>query len=257
MFFRTLTTTLVCTTIIAVQHSPTVGQVARGISRQAQQITVRIDGEQEGSGIIIAKSGNIYTVLTNWHVIDESGAYSVITVDGQRYTVDYTRVQQLQNLDLALVEFRSSASYEVARIGNSDQLVSGEEIYFAGYPRELKAEKKRYYTFQAVHINRILSEPINQGYAVVYDGEALPGMSGGPVLNSFGHVIGIHGEGGVHNRTGATSLYAIPINSAQSQLPNIDVAPIIIPVNNADRIGRPKPIEPDPNTPSVCSGYEC
>jgi hypothetical protein len=42
----------------------------------AQQITVRIGGANTGSGVIIEHEGNNYTVVTNWHVVQEKGKCS-------------------------------------------------------------------------------------------------------------------------------------------------------------------------------------
>ena len=225
-FVGRLAATLVCTTFVTVQFPTPLGQAQvqpQDISAYAQKITVRIDGQQEGSGFIMEKSGNLYTVLTNWHVVDEAGAYSVTTVDGQKHNVNYRSVQQLPGLDAARLQFESSRNYEQADFGNSDELSPGQQVFFAGYPQEIRGEPGRNYTFQAVSIKRILSRPNDKGYALVYNGEALPGMSGGPVLNSSNNVIGIHGEANISTPTRAVSLYAIPINPARLSLEKLPI----------------------------------
>lgn len=49
----------------------------------AQQITVRIDGANTGSGVILERQSNNYTVVTNRHVVQETGSYTVQTHDGK------------------------------------------------------------------------------------------------------------------------------------------------------------------------------
>ena len=64
------------------------------INARAKEFTVRIDGQSNGSGAIVARNGNTYTVLTNWHVVEESGQYTVQTSDGH-----HTRLVLRGNLE--------------------------------------------------------------------------------------------------------------------------------------------------------------
>jgi S1-C subfamily serine protease len=185
------------------------------INLRAKQFTVRIDGASIGTGVIVSQSDTTYTVLTNWHVVENKGEYSVQTVDGRIYPVDYTTVRQLPNLDLAILQFERQQNYQLAQIGDSNSLVEGQNIYFAGYPGELRQEDNRYYRFFPVSLVGILPESTANGYALVYNGEAFPGMSGSPVLDNRGFLVGIHGETNIHALTGGTSNYGIPINSYQ------------------------------------------
>ena len=195
------------------------------INLRAKQFTVRIDGASIGTGVIVSESDTTYTVLTNWHVVENRGEYSVQTVDGRIYPVDYTTVRQLPNLDLAILQFERQQNYQLAQIGNSSSLVEGQNIYFAGYPGELRQEDNRYYRFFPVSLVGILPESTANGYALVYNGEAFPGMSGSPVLDNRGFLVGIHGETNIHALTGGTSNYGIPINSYQVAVSQIATPP--------------------------------
>ena len=190
------------------------------INLRAKQITVRIDGSGTGSGVIIAQSDKTYQVLTNWHVVQNPGQYIIQTIDGRQYIVDYTNVKQVSGLDLAIVTFSTNKNYQVADLGNSARLIEGQNLYFAGYPGELSQEDNRYYRFFAANLVGILPKATNNGYALVYNGEAFPGMSGGPVLNRDALLIGIHGEANIHALTGAISNYAIPIEKYQQAIAN-------------------------------------
>ena len=190
------------------------------INLRAKQITVRIDGTGTGSGVILEKADNTYTVLTNWHVVKNPGEYTVQTIDGRQHSVDYTAIKRLSDLDLAIIRFSSNQNYQLADKGNSAQLVEGQNIYFAGYPGELRQENNRYYRFFPANLVGVLPKSSKNGYSLIYNGEAFPGMSGGPVLDKNALLVGIHGEANIHALTGATSNYAIPINSYQQAIAN-------------------------------------
>ena len=192
------------------------------VNLRAKQFTVRIDGEGTGTGVIIDESDTSYIVLTNWHVVQKTGEYSVQTIDGRNHAV--TSVRQLANLDLAVLQFERNQNYQLAEVGNSNSLVEGQDIYFAGYPGELRKEDNRYYRFFSASLVSILPEATNRGYSLVYNGEAFPGMSGGPVLDNRGFLVGIHGETNIHAVTGGTSNYAIPINRYQTAMSQLSTA---------------------------------
>ena len=188
------------------------------VNLRAKQITVRIDGASVGSGSLINYSDDVYTVLTNWHVIKNSGKYIVQTIDGRKHQVAPTSIKQLPGLDLAILQFTSNQNYQLAEMGDSANLNEGQNIYFAGYPGELRKEDNRYYRFFPANLVGILPKSTENGYSLVYNGEAFPGMSGGPVFNKDGLMIGIHGEANVNAISGGTSNYAIPINSYQQAI---------------------------------------
>ena len=198
-------------------------QIVQALSSQevnlrAKQVTVKIDGDNFGSGIIIAASDNVYTILTNWHVVKDSGNYLVQTVDGRKHQVQPETIQRLLDVDLAILQFTSQQNYQIAELGNSENLIEGQNIYFAGYPGELRTESDRFYRFFSANIVGLLAAPNANGYSLVYDGSAFPGMSGGPVFNDRGLVIGIHGETNIHAVTGAVSNYAIPSSIYQAAI---------------------------------------
>ena len=195
------------------------------VNLRAKQITVRIDGANTGSGSIINRSGNLYTVLSNWHVMKNSGEYVVQTIDGRQHPVDPTSIKQLPGLDLAVLQFSSNQNYQLAEIGNSGRLNEGQNIYFAGYPGELRQEDNRYYRFFTANLVGILPNSTENGYSLVYNGEAFPGMSGGPVFDKNGILVGIHGEANINAITGGTSNYAIPINSYKQAIAKLETQP--------------------------------
>ena len=239
-----------------------ITQIAQALSPEevnlrAKQVTVRIDGANTGSGAIVDYSNKVYTVLTNWHVMKNPGDYVVQTIDGRQHQVDSASIKQLPGLDLAVLQFNSNENYQVAETGDSSNLNEGQSIYFAGYPGELRTEDNRYYRFFTASLVGILPKSTDNGYSLIYSGEAFPGMSGGPVYNQEGYMIGIHGEANINAISGGTSNYGIPINSYKSAIaklnnptPSTASTPTIEDVASQPKVEpTPKP-KPTPTTPT-------
>ncbi|MEO0836017.1 MAG: GUN4 domain-containing protein [Cyanobacteria bacterium J06642_3] len=210
------------------------------VNLRAKQIIVRIDGASVGSGSIIEYADDVYTVLTNWHVVKNQGNYVVQTIDGRKHQAIPASVKRLPGLDLAVVQFSSSQNYQTAELGDSNNLSEGQTVYFAGYPGELRREDNRYYRFFTANLVGILPKSTENGYSLIYNGEAFPGMSGGPVFNKDGLMIGVHGEANIHAFSGGTSNYAIPISSYQDAIAKLNTQPTVTqPLTTAET---PKPI---------------
>ncbi|EHJ11510.1 tetratricopeptide repeat-containing S1 family peptidase, partial [Crocosphaera watsonii] len=194
---------------VAVSLSPTE------INDKAKQFIVKIDGSDaapkgNGSGSIIGRNGNNYQVLTNWHVVSESdnfNDYKIQTSDGTIHAV--TQIKRLNGADLAIINFSSSNSYSVAKLGDSRNLTEGQTIHFSGYP----AQKPRSYLFYPnQNINGFIpTASAEDGYEIIFTGAIVPGMSGSPLLNENGEIIGIYGRGGFGG-----PLYSIRVNTAIS-----------------------------------------
>ena len=201
--------------IIALAIATTVPQNAVSLSpvevnRKAKEIAVRIQGSDRGSGAIISRQGNTYMVLTNWHVVEQSGNYTIQTFDGQSHSV--IKKQQLIGADLAIAYFSSRERYSVAERGDSQYLIEGQNVYFAGYPALVGSPTYRFY---AGNLIGFLAPPNQDGYELIYSGEAISGMSGSPVFDDNGVLIGIYGQTELEPRTGSPSLYGIPIGTVE------------------------------------------
>ncbi|WP_019507036.1 GUN4 domain-containing protein [Pleurocapsa sp. PCC 7319] len=223
------------------------------VNLRAKQITVRIDGASVGSGSLIEYSNNVYTVLTNWHVMKNPGEYIVQTIDGRKHPVDPASIKKLPGLDLAILQFTTNQNYQLAEIGNSGNLNEGQSIYFAGYPGELRKEDNRYYRFFPANLVGILPKSTENGYSLIYNGEAFPGMSGGPVFNQEGLMIGIHGEANVNAISGGTSNYAIPMNSYQEAIGSATSQSEIAKPDSQPIAKNPAPAVEETNIPETSS----
>ncbi|KAI9134944.1 serine protease [Acaryochloris sp. CCMEE 5410] len=188
--------TLLLGTVAAIVLAPQVALALSPaeINKVAKQITVRVDSQAPGSGVIIKRNGNRYTVLTAAHVVATVDEYVVITNDGQEYPVNVQTITKFPGVDLALLEFTSDRSYTVVKIGDSQQLSEGSESYVAGFPSRTQALTDIIYNFTTGTITANATRPLSDGYALVYTNNTLPGMSGGPVLDKDGKLLGIHGR---------------------------------------------------------------
>lgn len=164
------------------------------VNEIAKNTTVRIHSQAPGSGVIIKRQGNLYTVLTAAHVVATEDDYEVITRDGQTYPLIPSQIQKFTGIDLALVKFESDRDYATAKLGNSTALSEGSVSYVAGFPMKTAAIDDIIYNFTSGTITANAARPLRDGYSLVYSNSTLPGMSGGPVLNADGELMGIHGR---------------------------------------------------------------
>jgi V8-like Glu-specific endopeptidase len=181
------------------------------IEETAQQTTVQINSEGNGSpggsGVIIDKQGKTYTVLTANHVVCDAiqgrkqvicttdVIYTIRTYAGKNYPIkDRQSFQKNENgPDLAIVTFEADENYPVAGLGNSEEIKIGADITISGFPKIFGNEgEKRTYTVTPGKVVTFNPGAVN-GYRLVYNATTFIGNSGGPVFDSYGRVIGIHG----------------------------------------------------------------
>jgi tetratricopeptide (TPR) repeat protein len=197
-----LTAALVCWADVAQSASP------QAVEAIAKQVTVKIKLQKNaaaGSGTIVHRQGDLYTLVTNRHVVCGSAgglcnqlpageAYTLRTVDGQSHRVTGSNVKLLgKNLDLAIVQFRSSRSYQVATMADRENLKTDDWVYTAGFPAA-----QQDLTFGAGQTIAVVNKRLvgdRGGYTIIYNATTLPGMSGGGLFDSAGKLVAIHGYG--------------------------------------------------------------
>jgi tetratricopeptide (TPR) repeat protein len=194
-----------CTAALVCFADAAVAKSLEEIQSISRSVTVEmITGN--GSGVIVHRQGNLYTVVTNRHVVCRSGncdesklsdTYRLRTPDRQVYSVPKASVQLLKDsagasLDLAIIQFRSSRSYAVTQVADPDSLKVGSAVYTAGFPIKLGFGFGPG-TAIAVVNKRLTGD--KGGYTVTYNASTLPGMSGGGVFDQNGQLVAIHGIG--------------------------------------------------------------
>jgi len=227
-------------TVAAIMISqPVMAKTAKEVAQIAVPTTVMIKNTlsgDTGSGVIIAKKGKTYTVLTANHVVKNANSeFMIRTSKGKEHKV--TDVKGFQNNDrgpdLAVVMFESDEEYSVAPISNSDEATIGSGVYISGYPLPALGSTEREYAFTSGQVINVRSTN-DKGYTMRYDAVTRRGMSGGPVFDVSGRVIGIHGEGDTvgliknesgegkeEAKTGLNS--AIPINTFVGMMSQVGI----------------------------------
>ena len=140
-----------------------------------------------GSGVIISQSGKVGYIVTNNHVI--SGATSIIVrlKDGTELPASLVGTDSMT--DLAILTVSTDLTLTCAELGNSDNLVVGQEVLAIGNPLG---------ELGGTVTNGIVSALERQ---VKIDGENMtllqtnaavnPGNSGGGLFDMYGKLIGV------------------------------------------------------------------
>jgi tetratricopeptide (TPR) repeat protein len=199
-----------CITTLVLYAGDASAKSSVEIERISRSVTVKIENEldgfvSEGSGFIIHGQGDIYTVVTNRHVVcpeenalctvpPAKAAYIIATPDGQKYSISPSAIKMLgKDLDLAIVQFRSVKKYPVAQINTSSTLKADDIVHVGGFPAE--QTKLRFSAGQSLVVVRKRLPGDNGGYTIGYDALTLSGMSGCAVFDRDGKVVAIHGQG--------------------------------------------------------------
>jgi tetratricopeptide (TPR) repeat protein len=195
--------------IIASPYHFAAALPAQDVAQIAKKVTVSVvsndvEGSPAyGSGIIIKRQGNTYTLLSAAHVLNKGMVKPKIkTSDNQEYPINIQKIRRLNNgLDLAVVDFTSSNNYAVAQLGDSSQVSEGANVYVAGFPAPTVTIEKPTYMFRRGEVVANSISGVNAfGYGLIYTANTLPGMSGGGVFNEKGEVVAIHGQGDVDSK---------------------------------------------------------
>jgi Flp pilus assembly protein TadD len=200
-------------------QDPAQAQSAEAVAKVAQAITVRIEGATQGSGVLVKREGNRYTVLTAWHVVSgqrPGEELDIYTPDGQRHQMEQGSIKRLGEVDMAVLTFNSTSSYGVAPIGDVKSVSSGSSIYVSGFPLPTSAVPTRLFRFLKGDVIANATVAIPNGYQLLYSNQTLPGMSGGAVLNAQGQLVGIHGQGETDSKMSVQQGVAVKTGTNQA-----------------------------------------
>lgn len=202
--------------IFLLTNSPI--QANERVAAQAEHFTVRLEGATQGSGVLVERQGNIYSVLTSWHVVQDyrqSDELDIYTSDGSRHDADISSIERVGNVDMAIVRFKSSNKYALPVLSSGKSISSGTKTYVAGFPLPSTAVPVRILRFTSGSMIANARVKIPSGYQLLYSNITFPGMSGGSVLDSNGQLIGIHGQGEIDSM--ATQREGIAIKTGTNQ----------------------------------------
>ncbi len=189
---------------VTVPYQDFYGELPKGSRGQPP-----MEERGEGSGFIINKDGYI---LTNAHVVSESGEIQVALMDGKLFKGRVVGMDRI--VDIALVKIDVPYALPVLPLGDSDNLKSGEWVMAIGSPFGLE---------QTVTAGIVSGKGRSLGGSpyddyIQTDASINPGNSGGPLINIYGEVVGINAA---ILAQGQGLGFSIPINIVKLLLPQL------------------------------------
>jgi S1-C subfamily serine protease len=164
------------------------------IQSQSSKFIVKIGGDRGGTGFFVRRSNNRYTILTNRHVVENSADRIVTTSDGKLH--NFSNIRPFPGLDLAEIEIESEVNYPVATLSNKSTISPGSLVYTYGWNAVGTRLKVRGLQWLDGKITgQLPTYNSSDGYSLAYTLALIHGLSGSPLLNEDGEVIGIYGSG--------------------------------------------------------------
>lgn len=149
-------------------------------------------------------------MITTKHALILEDRYRVIIGD-YKIEFEYSEIQQLKhedkkkNHDLAIFKFFNLATFPIATLENPSSLDPGSTIYLSGWVQTIREQEivsERVWT--AGRITEVSDGPYPLQYE---DVDARNGMSGGPLLNEYGCLVGIHASPELFPQSGEKKQY--------------------------------------------------
>jgi S1-C subfamily serine protease len=161
----------------------------------ARAITVKVmAGNLWGSGIIVNRQNDVYTVLTNAHVARLGKSFQIKTSDGRVYTARLQKSNDGNDEDLAILTFASNSRYRVANLVISSYSNPNSLVFAAGFPAQGDRFSGENLVITQGKIATLLPQSMKGGYQLGYTNDIYKGMSGGALLNQSGEVIAVNGK---------------------------------------------------------------
>jgi serine protease Do len=161
-----------------------------------------------GSGFFIDAQGYL---LTAQHVIDKAKSLEVRLADGERLPARLIAADS--QIDLAILKVQSDKELPILSLANSESIRVGDLALVFGYPFGRESSMNLGIISRA---GRTYPDSASFDY-IHTDAGAYSGGSGGPLLNSRGHVIGLITMASERGNMG----FATPINVIKRIFPRL------------------------------------
>ena len=189
--------------------------VAISTTVQANSFYGPTQGSSSGSGFILTEDGY---VITNYHVVENGTAISVITHDGTEYSAALVGSDSTNDLAVLKVDATGLAA---APLGSSTDLMIGDMVVAIGNPLGELASTQTVGYVSGID-REVSTDSLTTISMIQTDAAINPGNSGGPLFNMQGEVIGI-----TTAKYSGTTGSGASIEGIGFAIPIDDVAPLI------------------------------
>jgi len=149
---------------------------------RADRSVVRIENQQSlGAGFVIASSGVQKLILTNRHVVGNTGQCRILLRSGRDVAGVFAGAPHDAGVDLALVLVETPELTPLGAVGSFQRVQAGEEVVAIGHPLGLD------YTLTTGIISAKRGGMELQSSAPIS-----PGNSGGPLISKRGYIVGVN-----------------------------------------------------------------
>ena len=161
----------------------------------ARNITVKVYSEDTwASGIILCRREESYVVATSKHFLSASEWVRVKTPDSETYVSSVVNLPEVSRIDVGLLMFTGvSQNYHTAQFDRNLGNTLNKKANVSGFPLDIESGLNDRLSITEGEVMMILEQPLFNGYQIGYTNEISQGMSGGPLLDWQGHVIGLNG----------------------------------------------------------------
>ena len=155
------------------------------------EVTPSDGGTYGGTGFVVRSDG---LVVTNRHVVDDAETVTALMNIQDGPPVEFTGQVLGRGIlaDLAVIKLDSSRIFDTLPLGDSDTVAFGDDVSAWGYPISSFLGRDPTLT------RGIISSPNRVFKDTKYlqiDADLAPGNSGGPLIDRYGHVVGVNTAG--------------------------------------------------------------
>ena len=210
---------------VAANSMPSVVAISNVGVQEIQSFfggTREYQSESSGSGIIVGQNDSELLIATNNHVVSGADTITVSFIDETSVEAQIKGTDA--NNDLAVVAVELSqlsddtlSAIKVASLGNSDNLVVGEQVVAIGNALGYGQSVTSGYVSA---LNREVTVDNVTASLIQTDAAINPGNSGGALLNMQGELIGINAVKFASSEVEGMG-YAIPVSTAQPILDDL------------------------------------
>lgn len=230
----------------------TIADIAEDVGKSVVTIVTTVETETSGfygsnyssealgSGVIIGEEGDELYIATNYHVIADASAVSVLIGVSETEAIDAYYKGSDSTMDLAVIYVKKSEISEetlknikIATLGESDELKLGDLAIAIGSPID-KSYSNTVTTGIISGLERNVTFTNDDGTSQTLvllqtDAAINPGNSGGALVNGRGEVIGINNA----------KIVASDVEGMGFALPMSTIKPILVELINNGKVIRP------------------